>query len=307
MIAKSYLGFFANFTLLLKNKKLPMKSYAAIVLLAFVFVFAGCDQEKLKKLKTAVSKDVEKDTVADTSTVRVLKEYFSNGKIKTETSAKGSLRHGLTKNYDREGHLLSQVNYVNNTREGMATNFYALSGKVNSTLVYKNGIKVDDEIWYYESGQPYRVTPYINGVANGIQKYYYEDGKIKAELPLKKGDPGLGLKEYKADGSLITDYPKLLVSQKDFIANANKIILNIEVSDPRATVKFYRGALEDGKYITDKLLTLATQNGVAQIDFNVPPGSQVNQKVVISANVKTKFGNSLILTKTVSVNAVNNN
>lgn len=283
-----------------------MKSYAALVLLVFAILAAGCTKEKFNKLKNAVSKETKNDSVVDTSAVKVLKEYFSNGKVKTETSAKGNLRHGLTKNYDRDGHLLSQVNYVNNTREGMATNFYP-SGKVNSTLVYKNGIKVGDEIWYYESGQPYRVTPYVNGIANGIQKYYYEDGKIKAELPLKKGDPGLGLKEYKPDGSLITDYPKLVITQKDFIANANKVIINIELSDPRATVKFYRGSLDEGKYITDKLLTLATQNGIAQIDFNVPPGSQVNQKVIISANVKTKFGNSLILTKTVSVNAVNNN
>jgi antitoxin component YwqK of YwqJK toxin-antitoxin module len=281
-----------------------MKTLFSTVLIAFALLLS-CNSPGKQGAKT--SKDAKNDTIVDTSAVTILKEYFSNGKIKTETAAKGDLRHGLTKNYDRTGKLLSQVNYVNNTREGMATNFYAASGKVNSTLVYKNGIKVDDEIWYYESGQPYRITPYKNGLANGIQKCYYEDGKIKAEVPFKNGNPGIGLKEYKKDGSLITDYPTLIIKQKDYLASANKVILNIELSDPYKEVKFYKGTLEEGKYITKKLFQLAAENSMAQVDFNVPPGSTVNQKVMIIANTKTPMGNPLILSKTFNLNVTNNN
>jgi antitoxin component YwqK of YwqJK toxin-antitoxin module len=281
-----------------------MKTFYSIVFVAFALLLS-CNSPEKQGAKT--SKDAKNDTIVDTSAVTILKEYFSNGKIKTETAAKGDLRHGLTKNYDRTGKLLSQVNYVNNTREGMATNFYAASGKVNSTLIYKNGIKVGDEIWYYESGQPYRVTPYVKGVANGIQKYYYEDGKIKAEVPIKNGNPGIGLKEYKKDGTLITAYPTLVITQKDYLATANKIILNIELSDPYTEVKFYRGVLEEGKFITGKLFQLATQNRIAQVDFNVARGSTVNEKVVIIANLKTPMGNPLILSKTFNVNVMNNN
>jgi antitoxin component YwqK of YwqJK toxin-antitoxin module len=282
-----------------------MKKTFSILIIVFAVLFS-C--KTIHKQETSAKDAVQQDSAADSNTVRVLKEYYSNGKIKVETAAKGNLRHGLTKNYDRDGHILSQVNYVNNTREGKATNFYPLSGKVNSTLEYKNGIKEGDEIWYYENGeQPYRVTPYIKGVANGIQKYYYEDGKLKAELPIKNGNPGTGLKEYKPDGTLITEYPILKITQKDFLKQANKIILNIELSDPSVQVKFYRGALDAGKYISDKMLVLAMQNGIAQVDFNVPQGSAMTQKVVISANLKTKFGNQLILTRNFTVNAVNNN
>jgi hypothetical protein len=106
---------------------------------------------------------------------------------------------------------------------------------------------------------------------------------------------------------LITDYPTLILNQKDYISSANKIILNIELSDPYTEVKFYRGSLDEGKYISDKLFQLATQNRIAQIDFNVPPGSTLNQKVVISVNLKTRMGNPLIITKTFNVNAMNNN
>jgi antitoxin component YwqK of YwqJK toxin-antitoxin module len=281
-----------------------MKKIFPFLMLAFA-ILSSCDKIAQKQL--ALQQAAKHDTVVDTNVVRVQKEYFSNGKIKTETEAKGYKRHGLTKNYDRDGHLLSQVNYVYNTREGMATNFYPLSGKVNSTLIYKKGIKEGDEIWYYESGQPYRVTPYIKGRSNGIQKYYYEDGKLKAEVPIKNGNPGTGLKEYKSDGTLITDYPSLKITQKDFIKQANKVILNIEMSDPKADAKFYRGSLEDGKYMTDKMLELAMQNKIAQVDFNVPPGSAISEKVIITANVKSAFGNPLILTKTFNVSARNNN
>jgi antitoxin component YwqK of YwqJK toxin-antitoxin module len=280
-----------------------MKStfYISGLLFALIISCGTPDKQKVadRKLKN-------QDTVIDSLKVRVIKEYYSNGKIKTETEARGNLRHGLMKSYNREGFLLSQVNYVNNTREGMATNFYPLSGKVNSTLVYKNGIKEGDEIWYYESGQPFRVTPYIKAKIQGIQKYYFEDGKIMAEVPYKDGFPGTGLKEYKSDGTLITTYPKLIITRKDYLADANKVILNIELSDSPAQVTFYRGSLTDGKYLNDDLLELATQYGTTKIDFNVPPGGSINQKVTISAKCKTKNGVPLILTRTYSLNVINN-
>lgn len=260
------------------------------------------------KKDTASKKHDKQDTVAGSSEANVLKEYYSNGKIKTETSAVGNLRQGPTKSYDRQGRILSEVYYVNNTREGIATNYYAETGKVNSTLVYKNGIKEGDEIWYYESGQAFRVTPYIQASIEGLQKFYFEDGKLMAEVPYKAGKVGVGLKEYKKDGTLITDYPTIVITKKNYLANANKVILNIELSDSYAQVKFYRGKLTAGKYLNDDLLLLATQAGTTQIDFNVPPGGgKINVNVVITANYKTRYGNPLILSRNYNVNAVNNN
>jgi antitoxin component YwqK of YwqJK toxin-antitoxin module len=279
-----------------------MKIKFYIIGLIFYLIFSCGTPDKQDK---AGKENPKQDTIA-AADIRVIKEYFSNGKIKTATSAKGDLREGPTRNYDRDGNLLSEVNYVNNTREGIATNYYALTGKVNSTIVYKKGIKEGDEIWYYESGKPFRVTPYIQAKIDGIQKCYFEDGKIRSEVPYKAGFPGVGLKEYKKDGTLITDYPKLLITQKDYLERANKIILTIQLSDSYAQVKFYEGPLDDGKYLSDKLFLIATQAGIAQVDFNVAPGSKINKKIVITANYKTPFGNPLILSKTYNVNAFNN-
>lgn len=241
------------------------------------------------------------------SNVFIVKEYYSTGKIKSEISAVGDLRQGITKNYDQQGRLLSEVNYVNNVREGTAINYYAETGKVNSTLVYKNGIKEGDEIWYYESGNKYRVSPYLQGKLDGLQIVYYESGKIMAEIPYKAGFAGLGLKEYNEDGTLVTDYPKLIIQRKDYLTEANKIMLHISLSNNSEQVKFYKGSLTEGKYLNAQLLLLATQNGTTQIDFNIPPGAMLNQSVVITASFKTAFGNPNTISRTYKLQVVNNN
>jgi len=272
-----------------------MKNNSFIVLALTLMVFS-CGKTEQGASKTEKSKDDS-----------VVREYYSNGKIKTEISAKGQLRHGPTKNYDRNGLLLSEVNYVDNIMEGMATNYYAKSGKVNSTLIYKKGIKEGDEIWYYESGKPYRVSPYIKGKIEGTQKLYYEDGKLQAEVDYKNGFAGTGLKEYKADGSLVTDYPTISIRKEDHMKKANKIILIISMSNNKPSVKFYKGFLLDGKFLNEKLLTLATQEGKTELDYNVTPGTMIKQDIVITANYKTPMGNPYVISKRYTVEASNNN
>jgi len=268
-----------------------MKKYftAAIFLLT---LFCSCNKEKHE------SSGIKSDTI-------VIKEYFSTGKVKTEISAIGELRQGWTRNFDMEGRLLSEVYYINNIREGTARNYYAASGKLNSTLEYKNGIKQGNETWYYESGKPYRVSPFVNGVIEGIQKLYYEDGKLLAEVPFKNGFPGTGLKEYRKNGNLVQDYPKLDIRREDHLHDANKVILYIKLSDGSEEVKFFKGALDEGKYLSKDLLSLATQHGSSRIDYNIRPGTAISQKVTIIAQYKTRYGNPLILSKTYNLQVVN--
>jgi antitoxin component YwqK of YwqJK toxin-antitoxin module len=250
------------------------------------------------------AKHRQQNTAGDSDT-NLIKEYHSNGKIKTEISAVGDLRQGLTRNYSFEGKLLSEVNYSNNLKEGMATNYYATSGKINSTLVYKNGVKEGDETWYYESGKPYRISPYKNGVIDGVQKSYYENGKSRAEVPYKNGFPGTGLKEYKKDGSLITNYPKIEIRKEDHLKDANKIVLIISLSNNAENVKFYEGPLLEGKYLSKEVLELATQKGSTQIDYNIAPGVTLNKGVVISASYTTPMGNHCIITRLYHLQAFN--
>jgi hypothetical protein len=242
------------------------------------------------------------ETVSDTV---IVKEYYSDGSVKSEISAVGKLRQGWTRNYDRKGRLLSEVYYINNLREGIARNYYASSGKLNSTLEYKNGVKQGNEIWYYESGKEYRVSPFVNGFIEGLQKFYFENGQLMAEIPYKGGSPGIGLKEFKEDGTLIKDYPRLVIRKEDHLIDANKILLFISLSTEVYGVKFYKGPLSEGKYLNIKMLLLATTNGTSQIDYNIPPGAAINKKIIITANYKTPYGNPHILSRTFNLQVVN--
>lgn len=235
----------------------------------------------------------------------VVREYFSNGKVKTEITAINGLREGPTRNYDREGRLLSEVNYINNQKEGLATNYYAKTGKVNSTLEYKGGIKQGDERYYYENGQVYRISPYVNGLIEGIQKLYYEEGKPLAEVPYKEGFAGSGTKEYKPDGSLVTGYPEITVRKENHMKDANKILLIIYLSNRDTRVKFYSGDLLGGKYLHKGLLQLATQDGMTQIDFNIAPGSTLSKTIHLAASYKSPRQNPIILTRTYSFQVSN--
>jgi antitoxin component YwqK of YwqJK toxin-antitoxin module len=271
-----------------------MKNNLFIVLAMTILVFS-CGKAVQNDKKTAKKAKDES----------VVKEYYSNGKIKTEISAKGQLRQGPTRNYDRNGLLLSEVNYDNNIMDGQATNYYAKSGKINSTFFYKKGIKEGDETWYYESGKPYRISPYVQGKIEGTQKHFYEDGKLQAEVTYKNGMVGTGLKEYKPDGSLITDYPTITIRKEDHLKNANKIILIISLSNNSRNVKFYKGELLEGKYLHDKMFSMATQEGKAELDYNVTPGTMIKQNIVIVANYKTPLGNPCLITKRYTVEATN--
>jgi antitoxin component YwqK of YwqJK toxin-antitoxin module len=273
-----------------------MKNYLSLAIIMAMLAFSCGKTVQDGKKAESKSKDDS-----------VVKEYYSNGKIKTEISAKGQLRHGPTKNYDRTGLLLSEVNYTDNIMDGQATNYYAKSGKINSTFFYVKGIKEGDETWYYESGKPYRVSPYVKGKIEGIQKHFYEDGKLQAEVSFKNGYAGTGLKEYKPDGTLITDYPTIDIRKEDHLKNANKIILIISLSNNSSNVKFFKGSLLDGKYLQEDMLTLATQEGKAEMDYNVTPGSMIQKDIVITANYKTPMGNPYVIMRRYRVEAANHN
>jgi len=228
----------------------------------------------------------------------IVKEFYSNGVIKTEISVKDSLREGPTRNYDTQGRLVSEVNYVNNVKEGKVINYYVESGKVSTVFEYHNGIKQGDEFYYYENGQPFRVTPYVDGKMSGVQKFYYETGEIMAEVPYLDNWPGKGLKRYNKDGSLINDCPTIIIDKEDHLATANSVLLRLSLSNKSTSVTFYRGKLDQGIYLNDKLSVMATQNGVTQISFNLPKGARVDQNIDIVAHYKDRLGIPCVISTT---------
>jgi hypothetical protein len=231
----------------------------------------------------------------DPSGPHIVREYFDNGRIKSEISAVGTLRQGITKNYDRSGNLAGEVMYVNNMKHGWATNYYT-SGKIHSKIMYQEGKKHGDEIWYYESGKVYRISPYANNKINGMQKGFYEDGSPKFEVLYKDGAPAAGLKEYSKSGKLITQ-PFIIVKEINHLAMDNQYILRLSLSNQSSKVQFYRDELEEGKFLSKTQMPLVTEKGVAEYVVFVAPGALAVEKLNFIANYKTSMGNPCILQK----------
>ncbi len=229
--------------------------------------------------------------------IRIVREFFSNGKVKAVISVKDNKRNGITKNYSIDGRLLSAVNFVNGKKEGKSTNYYS-SGKVHSTIMYKNGVREGDAVWYYENGNPYTINPFFNNKLNGIQKKYYENGNLQAEIPFKDDQPGVGLKEYTGEGKLITDYPAIIIKEVNQIATADRFILNIYLSRRLSDVHFYLDDLDSGKYLKKYMYEIPSKNGVATRVYDVPQGYVKFQKINIIARARTGLGNTYITQRT---------
>ncbi len=234
---------------------------------------------------------------ADSLEVRIVREYFDNGRIKSEIEARGRLRHGITKNYSKTGKLLSEINFVNNNKEGPAINYYP-SGKIHTRLMYKNGVKDGESIWYYESGKVFRINPFKNGKLNGTQKFFYENGKIMAEVPYKNGQPGIGLKEYNESGELLNNYPIIRFEEDYQLYEHQSLILKVSLSNQSGRVKYYFDNLVDGKFLDEKSTSVPARGGVVRREFRILPGTVRKEKINVVAVYTTNYGLPYVTQKT---------
>ncbi len=258
-----------------------MKTKIVCYLLIFIPILS-CNLFQQKKENTETKS-------ASGEEIRVVREYFDNGRIKSEIEAKGNLRHGITKNYSKNGKLLSEIHYVNNKKEGPSVNYYS-SGKVHTKLMYKDGLKDGESIWYYESGKVFRINPFKNGKLDGIQKFYFENGNIMAEVPYSNGQPGLGLKEYSESGTLLKNYPTIQFEEINQIYSHQNITLKVYLSNKSSRVKFYFDKLSDGKFLDRNALATPARGGVAEKEFRVLPGSVKEDKINVIAVYTTGYG-----------------
>lgn len=236
-----------------------------------------------------IQKKNEAADTGDKEEIHIVREFHDNGRIKSETEARGRLRHGITKNYSNTGILLSEINYVNNKKDGPSINYYT-SGKVHTKLMYKNGVKEGESIWYYQSGKVFRINPFKNGKLNGTQKFYFENGKIMAEVPYSNGQPGIGLKEYTESAELLKKYPSIRFEEVNQVFEHQNIILKIFLSNQSSKVKFYFDNLLDGKYLDEKSIPVSVRSGIASKEFKILPGSEIKKSINVIAVYKTKYG-----------------
>ncbi len=237
----------------------------------------------------------EQKTQSSDTGIRTVKEFYPDGSLKSETEARGKLRHGDSKEYRKDGTLESLITYDNNRKQGPALNYYPDGKTVKAEVPYADGYKQGVSRWYYPDGKIYRKTPYEKGVIQGIRITYYEGGSVQAEIPYQAGQPGMGLKEFYPNGNPKEFKTEIVFSEKDRVSLDNTFRLSISLSDGNRKVEFYSGKLSAGKYWNEQFSPIPTENGIGVLDFFISKGSYKMETINVVAKIKTSLNNYHII------------
>ncbi len=224
----------------------------------------------------------------------VIKEYYPNRIIKSETEVIDGKRNGISKTYDEIGRLVSTAEFVNDTLQGWMTTYNPQNGKVTAKAFYKNDKQNGPVTLYYAEGQLYREEYYKEGRVDSIVRTYWPDGKLQAEIYFKMGSPALGLKEYDEKGNPV-EQPGIVIKEINQLRSANTFKLKIYLTNQSTNVDYYLGDLVDEKYLDRDAIKVKDIDGVAMLQYNVQKHHKVVKRLGISARYRTVYGNTLLI------------
>lgn len=233
----------------------------------------------------------------------IQREYHTNGVIKKEIPVKDSLIDGIMKEFDREGRLIKSTSFVSGNMDGDAYIYNPANGKPTYKATMKKNIQEGPLLQYYDNGVLFKESTYLQGRVDGQAKTYWPDGKTKAIAFYKKGKPAIGLQEFDKNG-LPIKVPAIVVKKTDRLAQNNKVILDLSVSDG-SSFDFYMGELEDDRFFGGGNIKIAKEKGKSTLEYQVLPGNSLYREVGIIAKRKTKFGNTLVLYKKYTLDVKN--
>lgn len=101
----------------------------------------------------------------------VWKWFYETGELRTEGYYRHGLRHGVFKDYDRNGNLSKITKYVDDIIQESAAEVARLELRRE----------------YYPSGKVKAEATYRNGVAEGVRREYTEDGEIEKSFFFRNG------------------------------------------------------------------------------------------------------------------------
>ncbi len=114
------------------------------------------------------------------------KNYYKNGKIKTEGNRKNFLLDSIWKFYSENGRITKSINYAEGKRNGAVCN-YDTAQKIISREIFVNDIKHGTTKYFYPSGKIKQTLPYVNGKPDGFSYEFSQDSVILAVYEYKSG------------------------------------------------------------------------------------------------------------------------
>jgi hypothetical protein len=242
------------------------------ILLIAIAILSGCNGKKAPQ-KEAVAV-IDSVTVPDTGYTGI-KKYMS-GK-----------------------YLVKEVTFKNGVKEGLMKSFY-MTGEVRHTFLYKNGLREDSSIWFYQEGQKFRVTPFKKDTVDGIQKQYYRTGQLKAKLGYSRGLRTTFIQEFTPEGKLVSGYPSLVVNVTDNYKTMGGYKIVLELSDKSPNVRYWRGDFVNGLFDTAHCEKLKVIKGIATLNLK-KASSKARPFVGVIAEILTNFGNNYLVYKKIDL------
>jgi hypothetical protein len=246
--------------------------YRSILFMLTITLLPGCNGKKAPKKEAA--EVIDSVAVADTGYTGI-KQYMG-GK-----------------------YLIKEVTFKNGVREGLMKSFY-MTGEVRHTFWYKNGLREDSSIWFYQEGQKFRVTPFKKDTIDGIQKQYYRNGKLKAKLGYSRGLRSIFFQEFTPEGKLVGGYPSLVVNVTDNYKTQGIYKVKLELSDKSQNVRYWRGDFADGLFDTAHCEKLKTIKGIAALNLKKTT-AKTSSYVGVIAEILTNFGNNYLVYKKIDL------
>ena len=130
-----------------------------------------------------------------------LKIYYSNGKLKVEGYFKNDKLDGMAKSYYESGVLAAEEIYKNGFLDGTIKN-YNQKGKLKFIKEYVKGKKSGKTIEFYDDGKTKGVYQYQDDLLNGYSQTFYENRNLRTEEFYKQGLINGLFKDYFPTGEL---------------------------------------------------------------------------------------------------------
>ncbi|MGK0389215.1 MAG: antitoxin component YwqK of YwqJK toxin-antitoxin module [Maribacter sp.] len=222
----------------------------------------------------------------------ICKEYFTDGKLKSEGEYVKDLEEGLHKWYFQSGELDQTIVYKGGLANGKVKHYYD-GGKMKMDADYKDANPYGKVILFFENGEKKKETNYVVGKEEGRDFLWSNKGLLLEERTYKNGEE-IGYKNFRS-GAIKTKEGFLQVF------NEKESFFTIHVSSP----KWVRSkSSRDITYVVDdfvlQLFNTSTSsfiNGSGLADSDVLMKHMEYEKGFIEKGTKSvidiqhKFGN----------------
>ncbi|HEY5747983.1 MAG TPA: hypothetical protein VIU12_18060 [Chryseolinea sp.] len=231
------------------------------------------------------------------------REYYSDGRLKSEAEVKNGLKNGLMSTYFPNGTIKSKQLYKNDTLNGTGT-FFNIEGKIDSIITYERGKLNGEYQKFYPNGNIAGRGNFVNGKNHGLYYQYdpVDSGRVLREAYLipvrgsilhyyvKKINPaGEGVDEYRSIGIHLPSVVKL----KDTV-NVEFNVLDMNAQD---SVLVVVGEFDDEFNLRSRADTISIKKGSATYRFVVKKsGMQLLRGEVINYTTKVYRDSSVTYT-----------